>query len=77
MAYLPIEEYGIVGNMRTCAPDRRQMLPWTGSAAPTLIHPAFFGAILDDKKGGYFKIAPLLDAPAGAAPGLLARHQTC
>ncbi len=62
MAYLPIEEYGIVGNMRTCA-----LIGGNGSVdwfcCPDFDSPSVFGAILDDKKGGYFKIAPLLDAP--------------
>ena len=62
MAYLPIEEYGIVGNMRTCA-----LIGDNGSVdwfcCPDFDSPSVFGAILDDKKGGYFRIAPQLDAP--------------
>ena len=60
MAYLPIEDYGIVGNMRTCA-----LVGVNGSVdwfcCPDFDSPSIFGAILDDQKGGYFKIAPLLD----------------
>ena len=59
MAYLPIEDYGIVGNMRTCA-----LIGVNGSVdwfcCPRFDSPSVFGAILDDKKGGYFKIAPEL-----------------
>ena len=62
MAYLPIEDYGIVGNMRTCA-----LVGVNGSVdwfcCPNFDSPSIFGAILDDRKGGYFKIAPLLDDP--------------
>ena len=63
MAYLPIEDYGIVGNMRTCA-----LIGMNGSVdwfcCPNFDSPSVFGAILDDQKGGYFKIAPDL----GEAP---------
>ena len=63
MAYLPIEDYGIVGNMRTCA-----LIGVNGSVdwfcCPNFDSPSVFAAILDDKKGGYFKIAPDL----GEAP---------
>ena len=62
MAYLPIEDYGIVGNMRTCA-----LVGVNGSVdwfcCPNFDSPSVFGAILDDRKGGYFKIAPMLDDP--------------
>ena len=59
MGYLPIEDYGIVGNMRTCA-----LVGINGSVdwfcAPNFDSPSVFGAILDDKKGGYFQITPPL-----------------
>ncbi|MCY4415376.1 MAG: glycoside hydrolase family 15 protein [Chloroflexi bacterium] len=59
MAYLPIEDYGIVGNMRTCA-----LIGVNGSVdwfcCPRFDSPSVFGAILDDQKGGHFKIAPEL-----------------
>ena len=62
MAYLPIEDYGIVGNMRTCA-----LVGINGSVdwfcAPNFDSPSVFGAILDDVKGGYFQITPPLDPP--------------
>lgn len=63
MAYLPIEDYGIVGNMRTCA-----LIGVNGSVdwfcCPNFDSPSVFGGVLDDRKGGYFKIAPEL----GEAP---------
>ena len=62
MAYLPIEDYGIVGNMRTCA-----LIGVNGSVdwfcCPRFDSPSVFGAILDEQKGGHFKIAPVLDEP--------------
>jgi GH15 family glucan-1,4-alpha-glucosidase len=60
MAYQPIEDYGIIGNMRTVA-----LVGMNGSidwyCSPNFDSPSIFGAILDDKKGGRFKIAPVAD----------------
>ena len=57
MAYQPIENYGIIGNMHTVA-----LVGINGSidwfCCPNFDSPSVFAAILDDKKGGYFKIAP-------------------
>ena len=57
MAYQPIENYGIIGNMHTVA-----LVGMNGSidwfCCPNFDSPSVFGAILDDKKGGYFKVAP-------------------
>ncbi len=57
MAYLPIEDYGIIGNMHTVA-----LVGINGSidwfCCPDFDAPSVFAAILDDQKGGYFKIAP-------------------
>src|ERR1051326_4693340 len=57
MPYQPIEDYGIIGNLRTAA-----LIGKTGSidwlCLPRFDSPSVFGAILDDKKGGYFRIAP-------------------
>ena len=59
MSYLPIEDYGIVGNMRTCA-----LVGINGSVdwfcAPNFDSPSVFGSILDHEKGGYFQITPPL-----------------
>ena len=57
MAYQPIENYGIIGNMRTLA-----LVGMNGSidwfCFPHFDSPSVFAAILDDNKGGRFKIAP-------------------
>src|SRR5271168_927021 len=60
MAYQPIEDYGIIGNMRTVA-----LVGMNGSVdwycSPNFDSPSIFGAILDDKKGGRFQITPVSD----------------
>ncbi len=57
MAYQPIENYGMVGDMHTVA-----LVGMNGSidwfCFPHFDSPSVFAAILDDKKGGHFKIAP-------------------
>src|SRR6201998_2256372 len=56
MSYQPIENYGIIGNMRTIA-----LVGMNGSidwyCYPHFDSPSLFGAILDDKKGGRFQIS--------------------
>jgi GH15 family glucan-1,4-alpha-glucosidase len=60
MAYEPIENYGIMGNMRTVA-----LVGMNGSidwyCYPYFDSPSIFGAILDDNKGGRFQICPVGD----------------
>jgi GH15 family glucan-1,4-alpha-glucosidase len=55
MPYQPIENYGIIGNMRTVA-----LIAMNGSidwyCYPHFDSPSMFGAILDDNKGGRFQI---------------------
>lgn len=57
MGYLPIEDHGIIGNMRTAA-----LVGVDGSidwfCAPRFDSPSIFGALLDQNGGGCFKIAP-------------------
>src|SRR5438046_9030634 len=56
MTYHPIENYGIVGNMRTVA-----LVGMNGSidwyCYPHFDSPSVFGAILADKNGGCFRIS--------------------
>ncbi len=58
MAYQPIENYGVIGDMHTVA-----LVGMNGSidwfCYPHFNSPAVFAAILDDRKGGHFRIAPL------------------
>ncbi len=57
MAYQPIENYGIIGNMRTAAlVGRDGSIDWL--CFPHFDSPSIFAAILDDAKGGRFSIVP-------------------
>ncbi|HEY6346495.1 MAG TPA: glycoside hydrolase family 15 protein [Bryobacteraceae bacterium] len=60
MAYLPIENYGLIGNLRTVA-----LVGMNGSidwfCYPHVDSPSVFGAILDDQKGGRFQISPIAE----------------
>jgi GH15 family glucan-1,4-alpha-glucosidase len=55
MAYQPIENYGIIGDMHSVA-----LVGMNGSidwfCFPHFDSPSVFGRIVDDKKGGYFQI---------------------
>jgi GH15 family glucan-1,4-alpha-glucosidase len=62
VAYLPIEHYGVVGDLRTAA--------LVGANAsidffcfPRFDSPSVFQALLDDDRGGHFAITPLVDDP--------------
>ncbi|MFQ5662652.1 MAG: glycoside hydrolase family 15 protein [Terriglobia bacterium] len=59
MAYQPIENYGIIGDMNTVA-----LVGMDGSidwlCFPHFDSPSVFAAILDHRKGGRFRIAPTL-----------------
>jgi GH15 family glucan-1,4-alpha-glucosidase len=55
--YRPIENYGIIGDMHSVA-----LVGMDGSidwlCFPHFDSPSVFGAILDDEKGGRFRISP-------------------
>jgi len=58
MSYQPIENYGLIGNMRTTAlVGMNGSIDWL--CFPHFDSPSVFAAILDDSKGGRFSIAPL------------------
>jgi GH15 family glucan-1,4-alpha-glucosidase len=60
MPYLPIADYGIVGNMRTAAlVGTNGSIDWYCS--PHFDSSSVFGALLDDKSGGRFQIYPVAD----------------
>ena len=60
MPYIPIEDYGVIGDLHTVA-----LVGRTGSidfmAFPSFDSPTVFAALLDDVRGGRFRIAPALD----------------
>ncbi len=60
MSYQPIENYGIVGDLNTVA-----LVGMDGSidmmSFPQFDSPSIFAAMLDDRKGGRFRIAPVLE----------------
>lgn len=56
--YPPIETYGLIGNLETCA-----LVDPTGAIAwypiPHIESPSVFAAILDADRGGHFRISPM------------------
>lgn len=57
MAYIPIEDYGLIGDMHTAAlVGKNGSIDWF--CYPGFDSPSIFGAILDDLKGGRFMISP-------------------
>lgn len=57
MPYQPIENYGVIGNLRTVAlVGLDGAIDWL--CLPHFDSPSLFGALLDDQKGGRFRIAP-------------------
>jgi GH15 family glucan-1,4-alpha-glucosidase len=58
MTYLPIEDYGVVGDLHTVALcGRNGSVDWL--CYPHFDSPSVFAAILDDARGGRFQIAPV------------------
>ena len=56
-AYLPIEDYAIIGDLHTVAlVGKNGSIDWC--CIPRFDAPSVFGALLDAEKGGYFRIAP-------------------
>src|SRR5271170_6481652 len=57
MTYQPIEDYGVIGNLRTAALIAKDgSIDWF--CYPHFDSPSVFGAILDHDKGGHFRISP-------------------
>jgi len=55
--YQPIENYGVIGNLRSAAlVGMDSSIDWL--CLPHFDSPSVFAAILDDRKGGRFRIAP-------------------
>ena len=58
MAYLPITDHGLIGNLRTVAlVGTDGTIDWM--CVPHFDSPSVFAALLDDRKGGAFRIAPV------------------
>jgi GH15 family glucan-1,4-alpha-glucosidase len=57
-AYLPIADHGVVGDLRTVAlVGVDGTIDWF--CCPRFDSPSVFGAILDRRRGGYYRIAPV------------------
>jgi GH15 family glucan-1,4-alpha-glucosidase len=60
VAYQPIQNYGLIGDLHTAAlVGTDGSIDWL--CFPSFDSPSVFGALLDDKKGGRFKISPLAE----------------
>ena len=60
MRQQPIEDHGIVGNLRTTALiDMNGTVDWL--CYPRFDSPSLFGALLDGERGGHFRISPCAD----------------
>jgi GH15 family glucan-1,4-alpha-glucosidase len=58
LAYLPIADHGVIGNLHTAAlVGTEGTIDWL--CLPAFDSPSVFGAILDDEKGGHFSLRPV------------------
>src|SRR5437660_11601795 len=56
-AYLPIEDYALIGDLHTVAlVGKNGSIDWC--CLPRFDSPSAFGALLDAGKGGFFRISP-------------------
>ncbi|MBA2345515.1 MAG: glycoside hydrolase family 15 protein [Rubrobacter sp.] len=57
MGYLPIEDHGVIGNLHTAAlVGTEGTIDWL--CLPRFDAPSVFASILDDEKGGHFRLRP-------------------
>jgi GH15 family glucan-1,4-alpha-glucosidase len=60
MSYLPIENYGVIGDMRSVAlVGKNGSIDWC--CLPSFDSPSIFAALLDDRKGGFWSLAPTVE----------------
>ncbi len=60
MSYLPIADYGVIGDLRSVAlVGKNGSIDWC--CLPRFDSPSIFAAILDDRIGGCWKLAPVAD----------------
>ena len=58
MGYLPIEDYGVIGDLHSVAlVGKNGSIDWL--CYPHFDSPSVFGALLDEHKGGFFRLAPV------------------
>lgn len=56
-AYLPIAEHGLIGDLHSCAlVGSDGTIDWY--CCPRFDSPSVFGALLDARRGGYYRVAP-------------------
>src|SRR5512146_2155102 len=60
MAYQPIGDYGVIGDLHSAAlVGKNGSIDWC--CLPRFDSPSVFAAIVDDRKGGFFRVAPATD----------------
>jgi GH15 family glucan-1,4-alpha-glucosidase len=60
MSYQPIEHYGVIGDMRSIAlVGKNGSIDWC--CLPAFDSPSVFAAILDERKGGFWSLAPSVE----------------
>jgi len=60
MSYLPIADHGVIGDMRSVAlVGKNGSIDWC--CLPRFDSPSIFAAILDDRKGGFWSLAPTVE----------------